>query len=102
MVDDTSARRRIATALAVLAIAATGCGAGAVAQDELETGVADQLEEQVGQRPEVDCADDLVAEKGETVRCELTADDGSTIGATVTVDSVDGDDVRYTVQVDDA
>lgn len=98
----TFKRRATATAALALALSTAACSAGSVAQKDVEQGVADQLEKQVGDRPEVSCASDLKAEVGKTVRCELTADDGSTIGATVTVDKVDGDDVDYTVQVDNS
>lgn len=73
----------------------------AVPKSDIETGAAEKLEAQLGQKPEISCADDLVAEVGETIRCELTADDGSTIGATVTATDVDGDDVQYEIVVDD-
>lgn len=96
-------KRRVAVATTLaFALSTAACGAGSVAQKDVEKGVADQLEKQVGTRPEVSCASDLAAEVGKTIRCELTADDGSTIGATVKVDKVDGDDVDYTVQVDNS
>ncbi|WP_433335147.1 DUF4333 domain-containing protein [Spirillospora sp. CA-294931] len=96
-------RTRLA-ALAVAIMAVTGgCGGGdkSVKRSELEKGVADQLDKQVGQRPKkVDCPKDLKAKKGTAMRCRLEADDGSKIGLTVTVTSVEGSKVRYAIKVD--
>lgn len=94
-------RTKAGAALA-LCIAAAACGASAVSQADIEKGVADQLEAKIGQRPDVSCDGELPAKKGAKLRCELKADDGSTIGATVTATKVDGSDVSYTVIVDDA
>jgi len=99
--------------LFVVAALAAGCsgkvsvGENVVDQAELETGVATQLEETVGQAPaSVSCEDDLTAEVDAEVdaevRCTVTADDGSEFGATVTVDSVDDTDVQYSVQIDES
>ena len=95
--------------LFVVAALAAGCsgkvsvGENVVDQAELETGVATQLEETVGQAPaSVSCEDDLTAEVDAEVRCTVTSDDGSEIGATVTVDSVDDTDVQYSIQVDES
>ncbi|KLR61105.1 protein of unknown function (DUF4333) [Actinobacteria bacterium IMCC26207] len=95
--------------LFVVAALAGGCsgkvgvGENVVDQADLETGVATQLEETVGQAPaSVSCEDDLVAEVDAEVRCTVTSDDGSEIGATVTVDSVDDTDVQYSIQVDES
>jgi hypothetical protein len=95
--------------LFLVAAIAAGCsgkvsvGENVVDQAELETGVATQLEETVGQAPaSVSCEDDLAAEVDAEVRCTVTSDDGSEIGATVTVDSVDDTDVQYSIQVDES
>ena len=59
------------------------------------------LAEEVGQTPdEFTCSEDLPAEMGAEIRCELTHE-GESIGATVTVTSVDGSDVQWDVVVDD-
>ncbi|PSL02379.1 uncharacterized protein DUF4333 [Haloactinopolyspora alba] len=96
---------RLVAATGATALALAGCSLmtdESVPADELEQGVAGLLEEQVGQPVEsVDCEDDLVAEVGSEVRCTLEASDGSTIGLTVTADSIDGDQVNYQVQVDE-
>ncbi|THA70836.1 DUF4333 domain-containing protein [Streptomyces sp. A0958] len=53
-----------------------------------------------GREPEgVTCKDDLKAKVGETVRCTLT-DSGTKQGMTVTVKSVDGDNVKMDYKVD--
>lgn len=93
------------TIAAALAVTSTACSASAgsrsVPKDQVEKEGAAQLEKVVGQRPELDCPKDLPAEVGATIRCTLIAPDGSTIGSTVTVDAVDGKDVKFNVQVDD-
>lgn len=87
-------------------IALTGCSAstgGSVDSNELEQQVSDTLEAEVGTAPEgVDCPEELAAEAGATTRCTVTAPDGSEIGATVTVNEIDGSDVNFSVEVDDA
>jgi hypothetical protein len=103
--------RTVLAALAVVAAAtlATGCSASAsfeagkyVSQDKVEGQVADELEQGTGNRPEdVACEDDLKAEVGATVRCELTAGDGSTIGSTVEVTEVKDSQVSFHIQVDE-
>ncbi|WP_239146222.1 DUF4333 domain-containing protein [Streptomyces sp. SID10815] len=50
--------------------------------------------------PHVSCPEDLVGKVGTTTRCTLTADDGSTLGVTVKVTSVDGDQIHYDYQAD--
>lgn len=89
-------------AVAPVATLLVACSStGVVDRSDVERGAADQLEAQVGQRPKIACKEDLPAEVGATIRCELTADDGSTIGATVETTKVDGDDVKYEIVVDD-
>lgn len=96
---------RTVAAAGALLLAVTGCsllGEEKVPVDDLEEGVSGLLEEQVGQPvSSVDCDDDLAAEVGSEVRCTLEAEDGTTIGLTVTAESVDGDEVNYEVVVDD-
>ncbi len=101
--------RRAAATLAMLTLAggASGCSfsAGmtqAVSKEQAATKISQQLEQQVGQRPDsVTCPTDLSAEEGESIRCELTAG-GDTLGVTATVTSVDGSDVEFDIQVDEA
>ncbi|MFL1427911.1 MULTISPECIES: DUF4333 domain-containing protein [unclassified Nocardiopsis] len=85
---------------------ATGCsfsfgGPGAVDAAQVAERSSEMLAEQVGQTPDdFTCADDLPAEVGAEIRCELT-NGGETIGVTVTVTSVEGDNVQWDVVVDD-
>ena len=94
-------RMRVGAVL-LASIAVTACGSSAVSKADIEKGVADQLEKQVGERPDVSCDGDLPAKEGAKLRCELKADDGTSIGATITATDVNGDDVKYGIKVDDA
>lgn len=53
-------------------------------------------------RPDIDCEDDLPAEEGAAIVCTLTADglEGE-YDVDITVNSVDGNNVAYDVQVAD-
>ncbi|WP_306367380.1 DUF4333 domain-containing protein [Nocardiopsis sp. CC223A] len=87
----------------------TGCsfnfsigGPRAVDAETVAERSSEMLAEQVGQTPDsFTCADDLPAEVGAEIRCELTSG-GDTLGATVTVTAVDGDNVEWDIKVDDA
>ncbi|MFE5123696.1 DUF4333 domain-containing protein [Streptomyces sp. NPDC056669] len=70
--------------------------------DKLATIVAEKLAATTG-RPEPHIArpEDLVGKVGNTTRCKLTADDGSTLGVSVTVSSVDGNQINFDVRADD-
>ncbi len=102
------ARARTVAAGLLAAVALAGCsgevsigGPGSVSTEDLEEQVSTQLTETVGQAPDdVTCPDELPAEEGEEVRCELTAD-GTTYGVTVTTTSVEGETVNFDIQVDD-
>ncbi|MER6139822.1 DUF4333 domain-containing protein [Streptomyces sparsogenes] len=73
-----------------------------LSSDKLATTVADKLAASTGQaKPDITCPDDLVGKDGTTTRCKLTADDGSTLGVTVTVTSVDGSRINFDVKADD-
>lgn len=52
-------------------------------------------------KPDITCPEDLAAEVDTTTRCTLTADDGSTLGVTVTVTSVDGDQINFDIEADE-
>jgi hypothetical protein len=86
---------------------ATGCsfslgGADAVDAAEVAERSSDMLAEQIGEAPdEFTCPEDLPAEVGAEIRCELTHG-GESLGVTVTTTEVDGSDVQWDVQVDDA
>lgn len=95
-------RPRFLLAMAGVAVLALSGCTSTVDRAELEQEVSTRLTEQVGVAPEsVDCPDDLDAEQDATTRCTLTAPDGTQIGLTVTVTSVDGDTVNFDVVVDD-
>ncbi|MFI5659993.1 DUF4333 domain-containing protein [Streptomyces sp. NPDC051684] len=104
-----SANRRIAVraAGALLAVAfAAGCSASVgsknVSKEEVAKQAKTALGKQVGREPDkIVCGEDLKAEVGATVRCQLT-DGGQRMGMTVTAKSVDGDKVDMDFKVDDA
>jgi len=94
------------SAIAVLALGFAGlaaCGSSdSVSEGDVEDNVKEALAQEIGQEPEsVECDDDLKAEVGASIRCVLTAEDGTRIGLTVTTKSVDGNDVEFDIQVDD-
>jgi hypothetical protein len=89
--------------LAVALLALGGCGDSTptVKQDTLEKEVSSQLEKQVGQAPDdISCPGDLEGKVGTEMRCTLTAGEDE-LGVAVTVTSVDGDDVKFDIQVDE-
>lgn len=88
--------------LAMIALLAA-CSGGGVPADDAAEQTEIQLEEQVGERPEVTCSEDLPAEEGATIECELTAESipDDTYAVTLTVTSVDGSDVAFDIQVAD-
>ena len=100
----TRTTRTALTAVAAATLLLAGCGSGtkAVSQEQVESRVSEQLTKQVGQKPDtISCPGDLKAEKGTTMRCKLTAG-SDTLGLTVTVTSVDGSNVKFDIQVDEA
>lgn len=57
-------------------------GTKAVGKKQVEQEVSTELTKSVGQKPKsVTCPGDLKAKVGTTMRCTLTAKDGSTIGS---------------------
>ncbi|WLW51826.1 DUF4333 domain-containing protein [Streptomyces sp. YU58] len=73
-----------------------------MSSDKLATLLSEKLAAQTGQpKPDVTCPDDLAAKVGTTTRCTLTAGDNSTLGVTVKVTSVDGDQINFDFQVDE-
>ncbi|MFD3943223.1 DUF4333 domain-containing protein [Streptomyces sp. NPDC058579] len=69
---------------------------------KLATTVAEKLAATTGQpKPDVACPEDLVGKVGNTTRCTLTAGDGSTLGVSVTVSSVVGDEINFDIKADD-
>ncbi|WP_405798143.1 DUF4333 domain-containing protein [Streptomyces sp. NBC_01506] len=70
--------------------------------DKLATTVAEKLAATTNQpEPDITCPEDLTGKVDTTTRCTLTADDGSTLGVTVTVTSVDGDQIDFDIKADE-
>lgn len=85
---------------AATATALTGCSifGSSVPADEVEEKVAEEVESQTGTAVTVDCPEDLEAEEGATLECELTSEtEQNTVE--VTVDSVDDGTVNYSFLV---
>ncbi|MFJ9110076.1 DUF4333 domain-containing protein [Streptomyces sp. NPDC102283] len=71
-------------------------------KDKLSATVAEKLAETTGRaEPDVTCPEDLAGKVGTKTRCTLTAGDGSTLGVTATVTSVDGDQINFDIEADD-
>lgn len=89
-------------ALAVAGLSACSLlGGGEVAQEDVEKGISDSLEKEVGRKPErIECPSGLKAEEGAKIECKLH-DSGETYSVDVTADKVDGNDVHYNVEVAD-
>jgi hypothetical protein len=51
--------------------------------------------------PDVTCPEGLAGKVGTTIRCPLTAGDGSTLRVTATVTSVDGGQIYFAIKADD-
>ena len=98
--------RCLAVAVALLtALALAACGASTEAptlsKDEIATQAKAALEKVVGQTaPPIDCPEDIPAEVGGTTTCTMHADEGD-YAVSVTITSVDGEDVKFDVQVAD-
>ncbi len=103
----TSRLALLAAAAGLLATALTGCTFSASATgspDEIATLAEDALEAEIGQRPEIDCGDDSIPLKEDSVvPCLLTDPaSGAEFDADVTLTKVDGTNVTVSVQVADA
>lgn len=97
-------RARILTpvlaAVAAVILVLSGCGTMKVSQAQLEEQIKTQLTAQVGQAPDsIECPGDLEGKVGATQRCVLTAD-GTKLGVTATVTSVEGNNVKFDIKVD--
>ena len=97
-------RQLLVAALAGFALVAAACGAGAVKEADVETAVAAQLAEETGQpEPDIDCPNDLDAEVGATMECDLTVEgDDAVYPVTVEVTSVEDGKANYSVEVGEA
>ncbi len=98
-----TSRRLLATALlaALVSLGGAACsGSANVPRDQVGQQISDQLNQQIGQRPDsVTCPEDLPAKVGASVRCTLKAGT-DTLGVTATVTSVEGTNVKFNIQVD--
>ncbi|TGO06619.1 DUF4333 domain-containing protein [Serinibacter arcticus] len=100
-------KRTITATAAVLGILVLGaCSVTAsanrtVGAEQIAEEAEGALEEQVGQRPDIDCGDDQVdLVDGEVVDCELTdPTTGDEYDTTVTLSDVDGTNFNIDVQV---
>lgn len=106
---------RLSAATSILSAAAAGallvgCSASVhvgtstpkMSADKLATIVAEKLAATMNQpKPNIACPEDLTGKVGTTTRCKLTAKDGSTLGVTVTVTSVDGEQINFDIKADD-
>lgn len=90
-------------AVALIALLAACSGMNAVSADDVEEQAENQLEEQVGQRPDITCPEDLPAEVDATIECELTAEGmEETYAVTMTVtDVADDGNVGFDIKVAD-
>ncbi len=96
-------RPLVALAVAVVIVACSSAG-GAVAREEVEQEAAAQLAAEVDQpEPDISCPEDLEAEVGATMDCELSVEgDDEVFPVRIEVTAVDGDDVQFDAVVGDA
>ena len=103
--SQTPLRRTLLALAAGAALVGCSSGPGAVDKAEVEKVAATELAAQVGvdELPDISCPDDLEAEVGTTMTCELSVEgDEDVYPVEIKVTSVDGDDVNFDVQVADA
>ena len=104
----SSMRAGTAAAIAVAAGLLGACSAhieaggnAAISKEQLAKTVKEKLEAQVGEKADsVVCDGTLPAKVDATQKCVLTAG-GTKYGVTATATSVDGDNVKFDVKVDD-
>lgn len=74
-----------------------------LSSDKLAATVSEKLAATTGQpKPDITCPEDLAGKVGTTTRCTLTAKDGSTLGVSVKVTSVEGKQINFDIEADDA
>ncbi|MFF3637170.1 DUF4333 domain-containing protein [Streptomyces sp. NPDC002250] len=100
------------TAVSAAAVGAllSGCSASVnvgestpkLSADKLASTLSAKLAAATGRpKPDVTCPEDLKGKVGTTTRCTLTANDGSTLGITVKVTSVDDGKINFDFKADD-
>lgn len=98
-------------ALSALTAAAllTGCSGSVsvgtseptLSKEKLADAVAGKLAAQTGQpKPGVTCPENLPGKAGATTRCTLTVSDGSSLGVTAKVTSVDDGKINFAIEAD--
>ena len=107
MAHMVSSRLTLIAGVAVAAALLGGCSASGseltVSKADLESTAKEKLEAAAGQKSQgVECEGGVAGKVGATQRCVLTAEDGSTIGVTATVGSVEGTTVNVNFKADDA
>lgn len=94
-----------AVGAATLAAGLAGCGsdsggdASVLRAKDLQNDIAQRLGASTGQTPSVTCPGDLVAKKGNALRCRAEVN-GQSLGVTVTVTGTEGGTAQYELQVD--
>ena len=88
----------------LLALVASGCGGSdVVSRAEVEKQTREALTKSVGQQaPPAKCPKELKAEVGATTRCTMDFPEKKRLGITVKVTEVDGSDVKFDIQADQA
>ncbi|MFE7748539.1 DUF4333 domain-containing protein [Streptomyces sp. NPDC057428] len=69
---------------------------------KLANTVAEKLASTTGQpKPDIACPEDPAGKVGTTTRCTLTAKEGSTLGVSVKVTSVEGGKINFDIEADE-
>ncbi|MFE4693229.1 DUF4333 domain-containing protein [Streptomyces sp. NPDC056749] len=106
----TAAKWSLSVAAVTAGVLLTGCSASVsvgktepkLSAEKLAATVSEKLARTTGQpEPDISCPEDLAGKVGTTTRCELTADDGSTLGVTATVTSVEGEQINFDIKADE-
>ncbi|MGW1589341.1 DUF4333 domain-containing protein [Streptomyces sp. NPDC002386] len=73
-----------------------------LSSDKLASTLSAKLAAATGRpKPDVTCPEDLKGKVGTTTRCTITADDGSTLGVSVKVTSVEDGKINFDFKADD-
>jgi hypothetical protein len=83
--------------IALVALAAAGCGTKTLDQGDEVDLVNKQLASQDLKAKSVECPDDVEAKEGETFNCDVTLTNGNTGTYTIKVENVDGDNASLQV-----
>jgi len=83
--------------IAVVALAAAGCGTKTIDQGDEVDLVHKQLAQDNLKAKSVECPDDVEAKEGNTFECDVTLTNGDTGVYTITIESVSGDNADLKV-----